>query len=125
MAGSSLPTGTTHRVQIFDQDGVFLDQWHQFGRASGLYIAADDALYVSDNQSNTARNPGWERGIRVGSTGDGVVAAFIADPDFDPSNAAATGAHGLAANAAGEIFGAEVGAATVRKYVRHQVPLDR
>ena len=114
-----------NRVQIFDQDGVFLDQWHQFGRASGLYIAADDALYVSDNQSNTERNPGWERGIRVGSARDGVVVAFIPDPAFDATNAAATGAHGLSANAAGEIFGAEVGAATVRKYARHQVPLDR
>ena len=107
-----------NRVQIFDQDGVFIDQWHQFGRASGLFIAADDTLYVSDNQSNTARNPGWERGIRVGSAGDGAVAAFIPDPAFDPTNAAATGAHGLAANDSGEIFGAEVGAATVRKYVR-------
>jgi len=107
-----------NRIQIFDQDGVYLDQWHQFGRASGLYIASDDTLYVSDNQSNTARNPGWERGIRVGSALDGSVGAFIPDPDFDPENAAATGAHGLAANAEGEIFGAEVGAATVRKYVR-------
>ncbi len=107
-----------NRIQIFDQDGVYLDQWHQFGRASGLYIASDDTLYVSDNQSNTARNPGWERGIRVGSALDGSVGAFIPDPEFDPENAAATGAHGLAANAEGEIFGAEVGAATVRKYVR-------
>ncbi len=107
-----------NRIQIFDQDGVFLDQWHQFGRASGLFIGDDDTLYVSDNQSNAARNPGWERGIRVGSSRDGSVAAFIRDPAFDPGNSAATGAHGLAANATGEIFGAEVGAETVRKYVR-------
>lgn len=107
-----------NRIQIFDQDGVFLDQWQQFGRASGLFIAADDTLYVSDNQSNTARNPGWERGIRVGSARDGSVSAFIPDPAFDPQNSAATGAHGLAANGSGEIFGAEVGAATVRKYVQ-------
>ena len=107
-----------NRVQIFDQDGAFLDQWHQFGRASGLFIAPNDTLYVSDNQSNTARNPGWERGIRVGSALDGSVAAFIPDPEFDPENEAATGAHGLAAYGSGEIFGAEVGAATVRKYVQ-------
>ena len=107
-----------NRVQILDQEGVFLGQWRQFGRASGLFIAGDDTLYVSDNQSNTARNPGWERGIRVGSAQDGSVTAFIPDPAFDPLNSAATGAHGVAANGSGEIFGAEVGAATVRKYIR-------
>lgn len=107
-----------NRIQVFDQEGVFLEEWSQFGRATGLYIAADDTLFVSDNQSNTQRNPGWRRGIHVGSARDGLVTAFIPDRDFDPENAEATGAHGLCANAAGEIFGAEVGAQTVRKYVR-------
>ena len=106
------------RIQIFDQDGRYIDEWRQFGRATGLYIASDDTLYVSDNQSDAARNPGWVRGIRVGSARDGAVAAFIPLPNFDPSISAAIGAHGLAANAFGEIFGAEVGATTVRKYVR-------
>ena len=105
------------RVQIFDQHGTFLEEWRQFGRATGLYIATDDMIYVSDNQSDTARNPGFVRGIRIGSTTDGVVSAFIPLPNFDPSVSAAVGAHGLTANEGGEIFGAEVGATTVRKYV--------
>ncbi len=105
------------RIQIFDQNGTFLAQWRQFGRATGLYIAANDTLYVSDNQSDATRNPGWVRGIRVGNTADGAVTAFIPIPNFDPSVSAAVGAHGLAANSAGEIFGGEVGARTVRKYV--------
>jgi sugar lactone lactonase YvrE len=107
-----------NRIQIFDQDGEFLDQWKQFGRPSGLFIDANDTLYVSDNQSNTERNPGWPRGIRIGSASDGAVAAFIPDPDFDPANAPETGAHGVAADAAGNIYGAEVGSQTVKKYVR-------
>lgn len=106
------------RVQIFDQEGTFLDEWRQFGRATGLYIAQDDTIYVSDNQSDATRNPGWVRGIRIGNTADGVVDAFIPIPNFDPSVSAAVGAHGLSANVAGEIFGGEVGATTVRKYVR-------
>ena len=106
------------RVQIFDQEGTFLEEWRQFGRATGLYIAEDDTIYVSDNQSDARRNPGWVRGIRIGNTADGLVDAFIPIPNFDPSVSAAVGAHGLAANADGEIFGGEVGATTVRKYVR-------
>jgi DNA-binding beta-propeller fold protein YncE len=105
-----------NRVQIFDQDGKFLDQWTQFGRPSGLFITADDTLIVSDNQSNAARHAGWMRGIRIGSARDGVVRAFIPDPDFDASRDQETGAHGIAADSAGHIYGAEVWSQTVKKY---------
>jgi DNA-binding beta-propeller fold protein YncE len=107
-----------NRIQIFDQEGVFLEEWAQFGRPSGIFIAADDTLYVSDNQSNADNHPGWQRGIRVGSARDGSVWAFIPDPEFDPVNAQETGAHGLAADSQGNIYGAEVWSRTVKKYVR-------
>ena len=107
-----------NRIQIFDQDGEFLDEWSDFGRPSGLFVSADDTIYVSDNQSNRQRNPGVHRGIRVGSARERSVVAFIPDPEFDPENSGATGAHGLAANAIGEIFGAEVYGKAVKKYVR-------
>ncbi|HJR71216.1 MAG TPA: peptidyl-alpha-hydroxyglycine alpha-amidating lyase family protein [Gammaproteobacteria bacterium] len=107
-----------NRIQIFDQDGNFLDAWTQFGRPSGIHIAADDTLYVSDNQSNDERHRGWPRGIYVGSAKDGSVSAFIPDPEFDPAQAQETGAHGLAADAAGAIYGAEVYSQSVKKYVR-------
>jgi sugar lactone lactonase YvrE len=106
-----------NRIQIFDRDGRFLDEWTQFGRPSGIHIDADDMLYVSDNQSDDERNPGWRRGIRVGSARDGTVAAFIPDPDFDPSRSQETSAHGIAADAKGNIFGAEVWSRTIKKYV--------
>jgi DNA-binding beta-propeller fold protein YncE len=106
-----------NRIQIFDQDGRFLAEWSQFGRPSGLYIAPDDTLYVSDNQSNAERHPGWTRGIRIGSARDGKVTAFIPDPEFDPKRAQETGAHGLSADTAGNIYGAEVFSLRLQKYV--------
>jgi DNA-binding beta-propeller fold protein YncE len=108
-----------NRIQIFDQNGRFLDAWTQFGRPSGLFIDASDTLYVSDNQSNDERNPGVRRGIRVGSARDGTVVAFIPDPEFDPRNAQETGAHGLAVDASTNVYGAEVWSQTVKKYVGH------
>lgn len=107
-----------NRIQIFDQNGAFLEEWTQFGRPSGIHIAADDTLYVSDNQSNDERHPGWPRGIYVGSAKDGSVSAFIPDPEFDPERAQETGAHGLAADGDGTIYGAEVYSQSVKKYVR-------
>src|SRR3984885_11065890 len=37
-----------NRIQIFDQEGNFLDQWTQFSRPSAVYIDADDVIYVAD-----------------------------------------------------------------------------
>jgi len=107
-----------NRIQIFDQDGKFLDQWTQFSRPSGLYIDKNDVLYVADSESNTARHPGWKRGIRIGSAKDGTVQAFIPDPEPDPDRATTSGAEGVAADAQGVIYGAEVGPKGLKRYVK-------
>ena len=104
------------RIQIFDQQGNYLDEWKQFGRPSGIAITPDDTIYVSDNQSNDVRNPGVSRGIRVGKATSGVVFAFIPDPEFDPAREQETSAHGIAVDAYGDVYGAEVWGQTVRKY---------
>jgi len=105
-----------NRIQIFDQDGKFLEEWAQFGRPSGIYIDANDFIYVADNQSDAKRNPGWKRGIRIGSAKDGIVTAFIPDAAPAPDKDGSSGADGVAADAAGNVYGAEVG--KLRKYVR-------
>lgn len=108
------------RIQIFDQQGNHLDTWTHFGRPSGLFIDASDVLYVADSESNDRRNPGVKRGIYIGSARDGTLSAFIpdtADPNNGPS-ASTSGAEGVAVDAAGAIYGAEVGPMTLRKYVR-------
>jgi len=56
-----------NRIQIFDQEGRFLDQWKQFGRPSGVFIDQKDVIYVADSQSNATQNPGFKRGIRSGA----------------------------------------------------------
>ena len=107
-----------NRLQIFDQEGKFLEEWKQFSRLSGIYIDRNDILYGADSESNTKRNPGWKRGIRVGSVRDGKVTAFIPDPVDNADASATSGAEGVAADAHGNIFGAEVGPKMIKKYVR-------
>src|SRR5262249_9247848 len=57
------------RLQIFDQDGKYLEEWTHFGRPSGLLITADDTIDVADVQV--------KRGISFGSGKDGVVRGAI------------------------------------------------
>jgi sugar lactone lactonase YvrE len=110
------------RIQIFDQDGKFLEQWTQFGVPSGVFIDRNDALYVADSMSESddpkrpAYNPGFEQGIRVGSAKDAKVMAFIPIPP--PPGAATNAPEGVAADASGNVYGADVVLKDVRKYVK-------
>lgn len=106
------------RIQIFDQEGNHLATWTQFGRPSGLFIDAADVLYAADSESNARRNPGWKRGIYIGSVRTGWVTAFIPDPEPDPDNSPTSGAEGVAADAAGNVYGAEVGPRRLVRYIR-------
>lgn len=106
------------RLQIFDQDGNHLHTWYQFGRPSGVFIDANDTLYVADSESSTRRNGGFKRGIRIASAKDGFVTGFIPDPEPDPDNAGTSAAEGVAADAAGNIYGAEVGPRQLVRYVK-------
>jgi sugar lactone lactonase YvrE len=108
------------RIQIFEQNGKYLSTWTQFGRPSGLFIDANDILYSADSESNAARNPGFKRGIRIGSVVDGFVTAFIPDPETDQDGTGTSGAEGVAVDAAGNIYGAEVGPKAIKQYIRRQ-----
>jgi len=109
---------SNRRIQIFDQGGEHLATWTQFGGPSGLYIDDNDVLYAADSESNERRNPGWKRGIRIGSVVDGFVTMFIPDPEMDQDNSPTSGAEGVALDIHGNIYGAEVGPRAVKKYIK-------
>jgi hypothetical protein len=114
------------RIQIFDQDGNFITAWHQFGQPSSVFVGPDDTLYVgaafrdeSTRRNESARpQPGELRGIMVGSAIDGSLRAFIPDPTDLNTVDRGTSASGIAADAMGNIYAADVGAHKLRKYVR-------
>jgi len=105
---------SNNRIQIFDRNMNFVDEWRHFGRPSGLAILKDDTLVVADSESSQVidgspmapegpgrvmRNPGWQNGIRVGSAKDGSLKYFI--PDTRPE--------GMAADELGNIYGGWTG----------------
>ena len=98
-----------NRIQIFDQEGTFLEEWKQFSRPSSIYIDANDTIYVSDSESSTANHPGgWRRGIRIGNAKDGKVMSFIPDRVWTYPTAPAGGMEGVAADAEGNVYGTNV-----------------
>jgi DNA-binding beta-propeller fold protein YncE len=107
-----------NRIQIFDQDGQFLEQWTEFSRPSGIYIDRNDTIYVTDSESGSVARDRttWKRGIRIGKISDRKVIAFIPDPAENVTGTSA--AEGIAVDAAGNIYGAEVGSKSLKKYVR-------
>jgi DNA-binding beta-propeller fold protein YncE len=100
---------SNNRVQIFDRNMQFVDEWRHFGRPSGIAILKDDTLIVADSESNrpiggppqaqegggnAIRNPGWRPGIRIGSAKDGSLHYYV--PGTEPE--------GMAADENGNIF---------------------
>ena len=57
------------RIQIFDQDGTFLDQWTQFGTPSGISIDKSDTLYIAV--------AGAGGGVRIVNARTGVLKGSI------------------------------------------------
>jgi len=107
-----------NRIQVFDQEGNFIEQFTQFSRPSGIAIDKNDVIYVADSESEAvSRNHwGWKRGIRVGSLRDGKVTAFILDPVEDAKTTSA--AEGVAVDPKGVIYGAEVVPNDLKRYVK-------
>jgi hypothetical protein len=94
-----------HRIQIFDQDGKLLDTWRQFSRISGLFIDRTDTLYAIDSESSPARHPNWKTGVRIGSTKQDRVLAFIPPHPNDQAQGAA--GEGVAVDPEGNVYAAE------------------
>ena len=108
-----------NRIQIFTQEGAFIDEWRQFGRPSGIFITADDKIYVADSESGPDTGAGElmgiKKGIRIGSAIDGTVTEFI--EDMEPLRDDHSGAEGVGVDAKGNVYGAVVRRQMLERHV--------
>ena len=88
-----------NRLQVFDQDGTFLDQMTQFGTPASLFIQGN-MLYVAA--------PAPENRVTIGTT-DGTVLDTI-----EGLNAP----HGIAVDAHGAVYVAQSGGKSIVKFVK-------
>jgi DNA-binding beta-propeller fold protein YncE len=88
------------RIEIFDQDGRFLDQWSQFGSPSGIWIDKHDTMYVAV--------PGKDGGIKIASAATGSLIAVIGD----------TSPEVAIADSQGRIYSGLVGGQMLQQFVK-------
>jgi DNA-binding beta-propeller fold protein YncE len=103
-----------NRIQIFDQQGQFLEEWRQFGRPNDVFIDEDDTMFVIDSESGDEANPGFVRGIYIGSARTGTVTGYI--PAHSNDTPWGTHGEGVALDADGNLYVAEVSIRGMTKY---------
>jgi sugar lactone lactonase YvrE len=96
-----------HRVQIFDDDGVFLGQWADLVQPMDLFIDADDTVYVAEAQQRiSVFNPDGQLLSRWGEKGT-AAGQFSDSP------------HGLCVDSRGDLYVCEViGHGRLQKFAR-------
>jgi DNA-binding beta-propeller fold protein YncE len=96
-----------HRIEIFDQNGNYLDSRYQFGRISGIFITDDEMVYAIDSESSATSHPNWMNGVRIAPVDEDRIVGFI--PPFPADTRPYQGAagEGVAVDADGNVFVAE------------------
>lgn len=96
-----------HRIELFDQDGNYLESRYMYGRISGLFITKDDMVYAIDSESHPFNHVNWLNGIRIGHADEDRITGFI--PPFEREDRVyqGTAGEGVAVDADGNVYAAE------------------
>ncbi len=96
-----------HRLEIFDQEGNYLESRYLYGRISGLFITADDTVYAIDSESGPINHPNWLNGVRIGPADEDRITGFIPPFERESRLYQGTAGEGVAVDADGNVFAAE------------------
>lgn len=96
-----------HRIEIFDQDGNYLESRYAYGRISGIHITPNDMLYAIDSESSPTNHPNWRNGVRIGHVDEDRILAFI--PPFERESRVyqGTAGEGVVVDEDGNVYAAE------------------
>jgi DNA-binding beta-propeller fold protein YncE len=95
-----------HRLEIFDQDGKYLESRYMYGRISGIFIKGN-TVYAIDSESGPLNHTNWRDGVRIGPLDEDRITAFI--PPFEREDRVyqGTAGEGIAVDADGNVYAAE------------------
>jgi DNA-binding beta-propeller fold protein YncE len=95
-----------HRIEIFDQDGKYLESRYMYGRISGLFIKGN-LVYAIDSESGPFNHVNWRNGVRIGPLDEDRISAFIPPFERDDRVYQGTAGEGVAVDADGNVYAAE------------------
>ena len=96
-----------HRIEIYDQQGNYLESRYLYGRISDIFITDDGMVYAIDSESSEDRHINWRNGVRIGPVDQDWLVGFIPpwESESRPQNGV-TG-EGIAVDADGNVYVAE------------------
>jgi DNA-binding beta-propeller fold protein YncE len=95
-----------HRLEIFDQEGKYLESRYMYGRISGIFIK-DNMVYAIDSESSPLNHPNWRNGVRIGPVDEDRITAFIPPFEREDRVSQGTAGEGVAVDADGNVYAAE------------------
>ena len=95
-----------HRLEIFDQDGKYLESRYMYGRISGFFIR-NNMVYAIDSESGPYNHVNWRNGVRIGALDEDRITAFIPGFERDDRVYQGTAGEGVAVDADGNVYAAE------------------
>jgi DNA-binding beta-propeller fold protein YncE len=95
-----------HRLEIFDQEGKYLESRYMYGRISGIFIKGN-TVYAIDSESGPLNHANWRNGVRIGPLDEDRITAFV--PPFEREDRVyqGTAGEGVAVDADGNVYAAE------------------
>jgi hypothetical protein len=96
-----------HRIEIFDQDGNYLESRYAYGRISGLFITDDNMVYAIDSESSPTNHVGWRNGVRIGPVEEDKIVGLIQPFERPDRVGQGTAGEGVAVDADGNVYAAE------------------
>ncbi|MFN8061332.1 MAG: peptidyl-alpha-hydroxyglycine alpha-amidating lyase family protein [Vicinamibacterales bacterium] len=95
-----------HRIEIFDQDGKYLESRYAYGRVSGIFIKGS-TVYAIDSESGPFNHVNWRDGVRIGPLDEDRIVGFIPPFERDDRVYQGTAGEGIVVDADGNVFAAE------------------
>lgn len=96
-----------HRIELFDQDGNYLESRYAYGRISGLFITDDNMVYAIDSESSPTNHVGWRNGVRIGPVEEDKIVGLIQPFERPDRVGQGTAGEGVAVDADGNVYAAE------------------
>ena len=96
-----------HRLEIYDQNGNYLESRYQYGRISDVFITEDQMVYAIDSESNRLRHINRRNGVRIVPVDRDALVGFIPGWDSDSRPNHGVAGEGVAVDADANVYVAE------------------